>query len=234
LPAQRRLAAGQVATPAQQDLTTQPEQPEFTPKTATLAQQDNTLQTSFSDPNTEFEENSISDVEKSREKDVDISRTYDRIKAENDVITDGSHIENGKLKSNVTYQTGEHAYLYQTNSDGLIEAVYVEDLQFKIHDGRLEHNRNTFGKQVGDHAGHLIGDQFGGSADLDNLVSQKAFVNLSEYRKLENQWAKAKRAGQSVSVSISIKYETDSTRPKSFAVEFTIDGVYQKVDIDNS
>jgi len=55
-------------------------------------------------------------VGKCRKKDVDISETFDKIKAEGGVITDGSHIENGKLKPNVTYQTGEHEYLYQTNS----------------------------------------------------------------------------------------------------------------------
>lgn len=43
----------------------------------------------------------------------------------------------------------------------------------------------------GDHAGHLFGDRFGGSPELDNLVSQAQKVNLSEYKVLENKWAKA-------------------------------------------
>ncbi len=34
----------------------------------------------------------------------------------------------------------------------------------------------------GDHAGHLIGDRFGGSPELDNLVSQAQRVNSSEYK----------------------------------------------------
>ena len=34
-----------------------------------------------------------------------------------DIIRDGSQLENGKLKPNVKYQTGEHEYIYQTNED---------------------------------------------------------------------------------------------------------------------
>ena len=173
-------------------------------------------------------------VGKCRKKDVDISETFDKIKAEGGVITDGSHIENGKLKPNVTYQTGEHEYLYQTNSDGLIAFVYVKDLLLKIHEGRLKHKRNTGGKQAGDHAGHLIGDQFGGSADLDNLVSQAALVNLSAYKKIENQWAAAKKANKTVSVRIAVNYESGSARPISFTIESVIDTVYRKNDIKNS
>jgi len=59
----------------------------FTAQKTTLAQQDNTLQAPSTDPNTEFEENSISDVEKSREKDVANSRTNDRIKATENKVT---------------------------------------------------------------------------------------------------------------------------------------------------
>lgn len=37
-----------------------------------------------------------------------------------DIITDGSHLENGKLKSGMTYRTGEHGYIYKTNENGMI------------------------------------------------------------------------------------------------------------------
>lgn len=50
-------------------------------------------------------------------------------------------------------------------------------MKFKTHDGRLNHNSNTAGKLPGDDAGHLFADQFGGSPDLDNLVSQRSDLN---------------------------------------------------------
>ena len=140
------------------------------------------------------------------------------------IITDGSHLENGRLKPNVTYSTGEHGYIYTTNEDGLIESAYAENLQLKTHEGRLNHNPNTYGKQPGDHAGHIFGDRFGGSPELDNLVSQASQVNLSQYKIIENRWQRAIEAGQSVTVDIKINYAGGSARPISFEVTYTIDG----------
>ncbi|WP_460288786.1 DNA/RNA non-specific endonuclease [Clostridium sp. CTA-7] len=141
------------------------------------------------------------------------------------MITDGSHIQNGKLKPNSTYKTGEHDYIYETNQDGLITNAKTDKLDLKNHEGRLNHKGNTLGKQEGDHAGHLFGDRFGGSPELDNLVSQARKVNLSEYKIIENQWAKALEKGQKVTVDINIKYSSGGERPISFDVFYTIDGV---------
>ena len=149
------------------------------------------------------------------------------------VITDGSHLVDGQLKPNVTYKTGEHDYIYQTNESGLISCVIVDELQFKIHDGRLNHNPNTYGKLEGDHAGHLIGDRFGGSPELDNLVSQAKDVNMSEYKVIENKWATALTNGRNVSVRIDINYSTGITRPISFDVFYCIDGVEHHQTIKN-
>ncbi|WP_415331149.1 DNA/RNA non-specific endonuclease [Clostridium perfringens] len=140
------------------------------------------------------------------------------------IITDGSHILNGKLKPNITYKTGEHEYIYKTNEKGFIKNAKTDKLQLKKHQGRLNHKSNTPGKQTGDHAGHLFGDRFGGSPELDNLVSQAKKVNLSEYKIVENQWAKALKKGQKVTVDINIEYKSGG-RPISFDVYYTIDGM---------
>lgn len=141
-----------------------------------------------------------------------------------DIIRDGSQLENGKLKPNVKYQAGEHEYFYTTDENGLIVRAQADDLQFKTHDGRLRNAANTPGKMSGDQAGHLIGDRFGGSPELDNLVSQAKQVNLSEYKKVENIWAKAIEEGKTVSVDIKVNYEPGSIRPSSFDVQYSIDG----------
>ena len=90
--------------------------------------------------------------------------------------------------------------------------------------GRLRHNPNTPGKLKGDHAGHLAGDRFGGSPDLDNLVSQTSNVNLSQYKKIEEQWATAIKEGKNVKVDVEVKYDGDSLRPSKFDVKYVIDG----------
>ncbi|WP_443708028.1 polymorphic toxin-type HINT domain-containing protein, partial [Ruminococcus bicirculans (ex Wegman et al. 2014)] len=85
--------------------------------------------------------------------------------------------EDGTLKPNQEYKAGENGYTYKTDANGNISSAHADELKFKTHDGRLNHNSNTAGKLPGDDAGHLFADQFGGSPELDNLVSQKSGLN---------------------------------------------------------
>ncbi|WP_262421902.1 DNA/RNA non-specific endonuclease [Bacillus aquiflavi] len=147
------------------------------------------------------------------------------------IITDGSHLENGELNPNIKYKAGEHGYSYETNSKGEITHASADDLKIKKHAGRLPHNPNTPNKLPGDHAGHIFGDRFGGSPELDNLVSQARKVNQSAYKKIENTWAKAIEQRKKVSVDIKINYETGTSRPTSFEVNYSIDGAdyYERI-----
>ena len=132
--------------------------------------------------------------------------------------------ESGKLKPDIKYKAGEYDYLYETDNMGRISKFETDNLQLTNRDSRLPHNTNTPGKLKGDHAGHLAGDRFGGSPELDNLVSQASNVNLSQYKKIENQWAKAIEEGKNVKVNVEVKYDGDSLRPSKFNVQYEIDG----------
>ena len=151
-----------------------------------------------------------------------------------DVIRDGSHMSNGKLQPHVKYQSGEFEYIYQT--DGLARVYHVKASELRLTERvkRLSHKRNTPGKRKGtDHAGHLIGDLFGGSPELDNLVSQLARVNQSEYRRIEIQWEKALRRNQHVSVDIEVLYQGSDMRPSGFQVEYIINGDFYRERFGN-
>ncbi|WP_295779825.1 DNA/RNA non-specific endonuclease [uncultured Microbacterium sp.] len=142
------------------------------------------------------------------------------------VVRDGTHMgPDGRPLPDTWYQTGEHDYVYHTDSNGHIDRFHAEELQIKTHEGRLSHDPGTPGKLEGDHAGHLAGDLFGGSPKLDNLVSQLSSINLSDYRKLEIQWADALRAEPPGSVSVDVRLVTDATgRPTRFIVESIVNG----------
>ena len=138
------------------------------------------------------------------------------------VLRDGSHLRpDGSMQPNVWYKAGEHEYYYHTDEHGYIDRWVTDDLQLKTHEGRLPHDPNTPGKLPGDHAGHLAADMFGGSPNLDNLVSQLSDVNLSKYRKLENVWAGALKADPPVRVTVDVRITTDplTGRPRSFKIE---------------
>ena len=149
------------------------------------------------------------------------------------VFTDNPFDENGKLKSNIKYQTGEFKYNYETDANGRISNWNTDNLQLTEREGRLNYNADTPGKEAGDHAGHLAGDRFGGSPELDNIVSQSQNVNLSQYKKIENQWAKAISEGKEVTVNVDIKYDGDGLCPIEFNVEYTIDGDFFSQSILN-
>ena len=72
------------------------------------------------------------------------------------------------------------------------------------------------------------------SPDIDNLVSQLSSANLSEYRKIENAWARAIELQQQVSVNIEIKYIGNNLRPSEFIIEWTIEGKYFEKIIPNN
>ena len=141
--------------------------------------------------------------------------------------------ENGKLKPSIRYKAGEYDYLYETDELGRISKFETDNLQLTKRESRLPHNPNTPGKEIGDHAGHLAGDRFGGSPELDNLVSQSSNVNLSQYKRLENKWANAIKEGKQVKVDVNVKYDGDSLRPVEFKVKYEIDGKYYEKDIIN-
>ncbi|MGX1265714.1 putative ribonuclease toxin of YeeF-YezG toxin-antitoxin module [Rossellomorea marisflavi] len=150
------------------------------------------------------------------------------------VIRDGSHMDkNGNLKPNVKYRAGEYEYLYETDNSGRLKEFNAEELKLTERESRLPHNANTPGKQSGDHAGHLAADRFGGSPELDNLVSQSSNVNLSKFKKLENQWAKAINEGKQVAVNVKVNYNGPENRPSSFVIMYEIDGEPDLIKIKN-
>lgn len=132
--------------------------------------------------------------------------------------------EDGTLKENIKYKAGEFDYNYETDDQGRITNFHTDNLQLTDREDRLSHDSDTPGKEEGDHAGHLAGDRFGGSPEIDNLVSQSSDVNLSQYKKIENEWADAIKNGQSVKANVDVNYEGGALRPSEFLVKYEVDG----------
>ncbi|MEA5039652.1 MAG: DNA/RNA non-specific endonuclease [Clostridiaceae bacterium] len=148
-------------------------------------------------------------------------------------FVDNPFDDTGNLKANIKYQSGEFNYNYETDSLGRLEVFQTDDLRLTERTDRLPHNPNTPGKLPGDHAGHLAGDRFGGSSELDNLVSQSSDINLSQYKKIENQWAKAISEGKKVQTQVRVKYQVNSSRPSKFIIDYSIDGEYYSQTLVN-
>lgn len=141
--------------------------------------------------------------------------------------------QDGFLKLIRKFKTGEFGYLGETDKLGRLSNVKTNNLQLTKREGRLPHKFNTPGKLDNDHSGHMIGDRFGGSPELDNLVSQSSTANLSTFKKLENEWAKALKQGKKVEIDITIEYEGNDLRPFAFVVKYKINNKNHKKRIIN-
>ncbi|CGF81633.1 DNA/RNA non-specific endonuclease [Bacillus sp. N447-1] len=139
----------------------------------------------------------------------------------------GKHIVKGKngrkeLAPNVRYIT-EDGYKYTTDELGRIVDVEAEGLI-------LQKGKRSTGMQVAagredrlpDDGGHLIGTQFHGSGDIDNLIAQNKQINRSggEWYNMEKEWVNALggKPPKKVSVKIESVYLGSSLRPNSFKI----------------
>ena len=68
---------------------------------------------------------------------------------------------------------------------------------------------------------------------MDNLVSQYWLVNVSSYKKLENERYRAIQAGKPVEVDVEVVYDGDDLRLSVFIIEYYIDGEKQTKRITN-
>ena len=84
-----------------------------------------------------------------------------------------------------------------------------------------------------DDGGHYVATRFNGPPDSFNLFPQDSNFNRSTYKRLEEQWAKEKRAGNQVKIDIRPIYETGSKRPTHLDVIFTVNGRQESLKIPN-
>ncbi|WP_407701308.1 DNA/RNA non-specific endonuclease [Virgibacillus dakarensis] len=146
----------------------------------------------------------------------------------------GKHYKRGKygrreLAPNVKYVT-EDGYKYRTDELGRIVDVNADNLILK-EAKRNKRMQRVVGRQdrlPDDDGGHLIGSQFHGSGDIDNLVAQNSQINRSggEWYKMETEWANALKEIPPKKVFVKIKpiYSGHSLRPDSFKVVYEIEG----------
>jgi hypothetical protein len=209
---------GQVATCSQCSLTRKKYEAELKdPKNKKLKKELDDLEKKLdADPNNK----DLIEQHKKLEAELEAKKKLNKQEVENAID------ENGKLKPNVKYKSGEFGYLGETDELGRLNRTSTDNLQLTSREKRLHHDKNTPGKVKGDHAGHMFGDRFGGSPEIDNLVSQLGSVNLSDFKKIENQWADALKSvpPKKVTADIKIVYNGTDLRPSGFEVNWTIDG----------
>ncbi len=99
---------------------------------------------------------------------------------------------------------------------------------------RVVADQRTMSGGTGDHAGHLIGIQFGAPGDVRNLGLQNANMNTfapkglqaafqghgGSYYDLESRWTERLQAGSKIRVTVRDKYRKGENRPFSRWVQW--------------
>ena len=120
-----------------------------------------------------------------------------------------------KPEPNTIYQVDGNK-TYKTDSQGRVETVEAK-LSLNSND-RNTYQQCKVGKcgVAGDEGGHLIATIFTGPGEKLNIVPMNSNLNRSEWKKMENSWAKALKENKDVDVKIEPVYLGNSDRPSSF------------------
>ena len=78
-----------------------------------------------------------------------------------------------------------------------------------------------------DQGGHIIGRQFGGSPNIDNLIPISKSLNIGEMRKTEMEWRDNLNEGNEIKdITINIEYIYTNMRPNIIKINYTVDKDY--------
>jgi len=140
---------------------------------------------------------------------------------------------NGELNPNTEYIV--NGITYKTDSQGRIvswkgKPGYNPEAE---RDSEAQTDAGGEDRQDGDDGGHLVARVLDGSPGNENIVPMRDTVNRGDYKKSENEIAKAKQEGKDVQDSGNIIYEGDSSRPSKIERTYTIDGEKRELKVDN-
>lgn len=121
-----------------------------------------------------------------------------------------------------------NGYSYETDSKGRISSA-----EGKLQLRSPEYGRNhkdtidVIGKgdeKENDERGHLLGHQFGGGDNLENMVPMAKELNHGDYLKMESELADAVGTCADVRLKVEPVYDGNSHRPTEIRVTYSIDG----------
>lgn len=141
--------------------------------------------------------------------------------------------KNGQILSNTEYTVNGNTYETDENGNKIscdANPKYTEDGSRNVKEQKESGGEE---RQEDDDGGHIIARILGGAEGEENLVPMRRTINRGDYKKMENEIAKALQEGKEVSVHIDINYEGDSSRPSKLKAEYTIDGKKTICEFDN-
>jgi hypothetical protein len=132
-------------------------------------------------------------------------------------------VPEGRLAPNASIV--ENGYTSTTDQFGRLKSI---EGQLSLNPGvRNATSQQTVGwadRLSTDQGGHGIATRFNGPSGYNNLVAQDKNLNLSAYKRMENDLARHVQAGDKVSAKVTYHYDEGGLRPTHIQVNSTING----------
>ncbi|ANN64173.1 DNA/RNA non-specific endonuclease [Brachyspira hyodysenteriae] len=133
------------------------------------------------------------------------------------------------LKPNIKYNI--NGTLYSTDKRSRIYKVIRKENLILSNAKRNNYAQKKvvelYGIKDHDQGGHIIGRQFGGSPNIDNLIPINKKLNIGEMRKTEMEWRESIINGDEINdIVIDIKYIYTNMRPNIIIINYDIEKDY--------
>ncbi|WPC23716.1 DNA/RNA non-specific endonuclease [Brachyspira hyodysenteriae] len=133
------------------------------------------------------------------------------------------------LKPNIKYNI--NGTLYSTDKQSRIYKVIRKENLILSNAKRNNYAKRKvvelYGIKDHDQGGHIIGRQFGGSPNIDNLIPINKKLNIGEMRKTEMEWRESIINGDEMNdIVIDIKYIYTNMRPNIIIINYDIEKDY--------
>lgn len=141
--------------------------------------------------------------------------------------------EQGELLGNTEYTIKGNTY--KTDEYGRKVEMEAEPVYTTGEPRNLKEQKQSGGeeRQENDDGGHIVAKILGGAEGEENLVPMRRTINRGDYKKMENEIAKALQDGEKVELHVDLEYEGESQRPSKFQAEYTISDKRMLIDFDN-
>ncbi len=141
--------------------------------------------------------------------------------------------KNGELLPNTEYTVNGNKY--KTDERGNKVSCDSQPEYTEEGSRNMKEQKESGGdeRQEDDDGGHIIARILGGAEGEENLVPMRRTINRGDYKRMENEIAKALQEGKKATIHIDIAYDGDSSRPSKIRAEYAIDGQKTVCEFDN-
>lgn len=133
------------------------------------------------------------------------------------------------LKPNIKYNI--NGTIYSTDKQSRIYKVIRKENLIISNAKRNNYAQRKvvelYGIKGKDQGGHIIGRQFGGSPNIDNLIPINKNLNIGEMKKTETEWRNTIISGYEVNdIIIDIIYIHTNMRPNLIIIDYNVEKYY--------